>query len=46
MCSSDLKEAVKTHGVTSLKTLVDNLPAVSYGELRMVLASTKVNAEK
>ena len=37
-----VKEAVGKHGSLSHKTLIDNLPKdISYGELRMVLASLK-----
>ena len=38
-----VKEAVAVHGSLSHKTLIDHLPKdISYGELRMVLASAKV----
>lgn len=37
-----VKGAVDKHGTVSLKTLIDNLPEdISYGEVRMVLASNK-----
>lgn len=37
-----VKEAVAKHGLLSHKTLIDNLPKnISYGELRMVLATHK-----
>jgi ribonuclease D len=37
---SEIKEAVKRYGSSSLKTLIDNLPAdVTYGEVRFVLAA-------
>ncbi|MEP7236897.1 MAG: helix-turn-helix domain-containing protein [Ferruginibacter sp.] len=37
-----VKDAVKIHGALSHKTLIDNLPKdISYGELRMVLATQK-----
>jgi hypothetical protein len=39
-----IKEAVILHGFLSHKTLIDNLPKnISYGELRMVLATTKAS---
>jgi hypothetical protein len=37
-----IKEAAKIHGSLSLKTLIDNLPGISYGEIRLVMAAEKV----
>jgi DNA-binding CsgD family transcriptional regulator len=38
-----VKDAVKIHGSLSHKTLIDNLPkGISYGEIRMVLATNKI----
>lgn len=37
-----IKEAAKTHGRESFKTLKDNLPEnITYGEIRMVMAAEK-----
>jgi ATP-dependent DNA helicase RecQ len=37
-----IREAAKTHGYQSHKTLKDNLPeSITYGEIRLVLASAK-----
>ncbi|HEV8080771.1 MAG TPA: helix-turn-helix domain-containing protein [Chitinophagaceae bacterium] len=39
-----IKEAVKMHGALSPKTLIENLPNdISYGEIRLMLASKEVN---
>lgn len=34
-----ISDAISKHGTSSLKTLIENLPGIGYGELRMVLAS-------
>ncbi len=40
-----IKNVVAIHGAISHKTLIDNLPeGISYGEVRMVLASNKASA--